>query len=68
MSVVVKRDHPSGEYGVSVAVFPEDESVVVGLGPLRDMRFFALTESEAMEVEDAIGDAVDTLRGVKIRN
>ena len=58
MSVIVKRDHPSGDYGLSVAAFPEDESVVVGLGSLRDPRFFALSISEARKVEDAIGSAL----------
>ena len=68
MSVVIKRDHPSGEYGLSVAAFPEDKTVVVGLGSFRDPRFLALSISEAMEVEDAIGDAVDSINGIRIRN
>lgn len=68
MSVVIKRDHPSGEFGISAAAFPEDKTVVVGVGPLRDMRYIALSVSEAMDVEDAIGDAVDSINGVRIRN
>lgn len=57
MSVVIKRDHPAGTVGVSVASFPSDKTVILGIGPLDDMHFFGLNAREAIEVSDAIEDA-----------
>lgn len=57
MSVVIRRDHPAGEVGLSVASFPEDEKVVLGIGPLKDMKFFELTAYEAHQSAAALHNA-----------
>lgn len=62
MSVVVKREHPSGEVGISVAGFPDERAVVVGIGNLRNMEYFKLSANEAEEVADAIDGAVFAVR------
>ena len=59
MSVVIKRDHPSGSVGVSVDNFPEDDKVVLGVGNMKDMTFFELNDDdEAHKVSEAINNAV----------
>lgn len=62
MSVVVKRNHPSGEVGISVAAFTDDSTVVIGIGNLRDMKYIKLSATEADEVADAIDGACFTAR------
>lgn len=57
MSVVVRRDHPSGSLGLSVEAFPDTESIILGIGPLEDMKFFGLSVDEADAVESALSDA-----------
>lgn len=65
MSVVIQRDHPSGSVGLSVAGFFESNSVVVGLGSLDNMKFMELSESEAVDVQNAIGESIVHARGEK---
>lgn len=67
MSVAVKRAHPSGEVGISVAGFSDTQQVIVGLGNLRDMDYFSLSVDEAYDVVDAIEDAVLDIRFPKNR-
>ena len=61
MSVVIRREHPSGEVGLSVDVFPENETVVLGMGPLREMKFFSLNAAEADEVAVALLNSTDEI-------
>lgn len=64
MSVVVKRNHPSGEYGLTVDHFPG--KVVLGQGPLRgDMHFVELSPEEALTVSMALGRAATGARGLQ---
>lgn len=65
MSVVVKRAHPSGEVGISVAAFTDSKTVVVGLGDLRDMSYFSLSADEAYDVVYAIADASEIVNESK---
>lgn len=59
MSVVIEREHPSGGVGLSVDAFPEEERVVLGIGPLRDMKFFTMTPSEAYAVSGSVAAAAE---------
>ena len=57
MSVVIKREHPSGEVGLSVEAFRDDASVVLGIGPLKDMKFFKMSVGESADVANTLLNA-----------
>ena len=61
MSIVIRRDHPAGAVGLSVAAFPEDDNVVLGIGPLKDMKFFSMSADEADEVDNALYEAIQAV-------